>query len=172
MNAPRPTLQSMTSPSIPSASFFDMIDDAISGSDSTVAVTSRSAYSRLSAGAMLFVWPIRHSPSLSTSSVNRSTERSTRKPGIDSSLSSVPPVWPRPRPDTIGTHTPQAATAGASGIEILSPTPPVECLSILGRAIRDRSSTSPERVIASAQVASSRSSRPLKKIAISIAAIW
>jgi hypothetical protein len=42
-------------------------------------------------------------------------------------------VWPRPRPDTIGTATPHAATAGASGIEILSPTPPVECLSTLGR---------------------------------------
>ena len=43
MNAPLPTLQSITRPSMPSASFFDMIDDAISGSDSTVAVTSRSA---------------------------------------------------------------------------------------------------------------------------------
>jgi hypothetical protein len=84
----------------------------------------------------------------------------------------VPPVWPRPRPDTIGTHTPHAATAGASGIEILSPTPPVECLSILARGIADRSSTSPERSIASAHAASSRSSRPRKKIAISIAAIW
>ena len=67
--------------------------------------------------------------------VNRSTGRSTRNPGIDSSLSSVPPVWPSPRPDTIGTATPHAATAGASGIEILSPTPPVECLSILARAM-------------------------------------
>jgi len=38
MNAPRPTLQSITRPSMPSASFFDMIDDAIIGSDSTVAV--------------------------------------------------------------------------------------------------------------------------------------
>ena len=36
----------------------------------------------------------------------------------------------------------------------------------------DRSITSPERVIASAHVASSRSSRPRKKIAISIAATW
>ena len=68
----------------------------------------------------------------------------------------MPPVWPRPRPDTIGTATPHAATAGASGIEILSPTPPVECLSIFARLMRDRSITSPERVIASAHVASSR----------------
>jgi hypothetical protein len=43
MNAPPPTLQSRTRASIPSASFFDMIDEAMSGIDSTVAVTSRSA---------------------------------------------------------------------------------------------------------------------------------
>jgi hypothetical protein len=54
----------------------------------------------------------------------------------------------------------------------LSPTPPVECLSTFARFTFDRSITSPERVIASAHAASSRSSSPLKKIAISIAAIW
>ena len=43
MNAPDPTLTSSTSPSIPSASFFDMIDAAMSGMHSTVPVTSRSA---------------------------------------------------------------------------------------------------------------------------------
>jgi len=43
MNAPLPTLTSSTRASIPSASFFDMIDDEISGIDSTVAVASRSA---------------------------------------------------------------------------------------------------------------------------------
>jgi hypothetical protein len=35
-------------------------------------------------------------------------------------------------PDIIGTATPQAATSGASTIETLSPTPPVECLSTRG----------------------------------------
>ncbi len=43
MNAPRPTLTSSTSASMPSASFFDRIEAAMSGIDSTVAVTSRSA---------------------------------------------------------------------------------------------------------------------------------
>ena len=52
-----------------------------------------------------------------------------RKPGIDSSLSSVPPVWPRARPDIIGTTTPQAAASGARISDVLSPTPPVLCLS-------------------------------------------
>ena len=60
-----------------------------------------------------------------------STSRSMRKPGMASSLSSVPPVWPRPRPQTIGTGTPHAATSGARQIDTLSPTPPVECLSTL-----------------------------------------
>jgi hypothetical protein len=43
-------------------------------------------------------------------------------------------VWPSPRPDIIGTATPQAATSGASTSETLSPTPPVECLSMRGVA--------------------------------------
>ena len=42
-NAPWPTFTSSTSPSSPSASFFDMIDAVIKGNDGTVAVTSRSA---------------------------------------------------------------------------------------------------------------------------------
>ena len=43
MNAPSPTLTSSTIASAPAASFFDMIDEAMSGTMSTVAVTSRSA---------------------------------------------------------------------------------------------------------------------------------
>ena len=64
---------------------------------------------------------------------SRRCDSAARQPGIDSSLSSVPPVWPRPRPVSCGTATPQAATSGASGRVILSPTPPVECLSAVGR---------------------------------------
>ena len=51
MNAPLPTLTSSTSAAVPSAIFLDMIELAISGIDSTVPVTSRSAYSLRSAGA-------------------------------------------------------------------------------------------------------------------------
>ena len=46
----------------------------------------------------------------------------------------MPPVWPRPRPEIIGTQTPQAATSGAIISDVLSPTPPVECLSAFGLA--------------------------------------
>ena len=51
MNAPVPTLTSSTSADEPSAIFLLMIELAISGIDSTVPVTSRSAYSLRSAGA-------------------------------------------------------------------------------------------------------------------------
>ena len=47
-------------------------------------------------------------------------------------LSSVPPVWPRPRPDIIGTYIPAAANRGAKTKETQSPNPPVECLSRTG----------------------------------------
>ncbi len=43
MKAPRPTFTSMTRPSRPSASFFDKMLPVMSGTDSMVAVTSRSA---------------------------------------------------------------------------------------------------------------------------------
>ncbi len=51
MNAPEPTLTSSTRAPVPSAIFLLMIELAISGIASTVPVTSRSAYSFLSAGA-------------------------------------------------------------------------------------------------------------------------
>ena len=41
----------------------------------------------------------------------------------------MPPVWPSPRPDIIGTTAPQAAASGARMSDVLSPTPPVLCLS-------------------------------------------
>jgi hypothetical protein len=50
-------------------------------------------------------------------------------PGMDSSLSSVPPVNSSPRPESIGIFKPHAARAGVNGSEVLSPTPPVLCLS-------------------------------------------
>ena len=43
MNAPLPNFTSIANPSSPAASFFDRIDAVISGTDSTVAVTSRIA---------------------------------------------------------------------------------------------------------------------------------
>mmetsp|Transcript_29671 Transcript_29671/g.58772 ORF Transcript_29671/g.58772 Transcript_29671/m.58772 type:complete len:289 (+) Transcript_29671:6213-7079(+) len=52
INAPLPTFTSSTKPCSPAASFLDRIDAVIRSRLSTVPVTSRTAYSRLSAGAI------------------------------------------------------------------------------------------------------------------------
>ena len=70
------------------------------------------------------------------------------KPAKLSSLSSVPPVWPRPRPDILAMRTPCVATIGNRQSEVLSPTPPVECLSAFTPLMEERSSTSPLRTMA------------------------
>ena len=80
-------------------------------------------------------------------------------------------MWPRPRPDSWGTATPHAATSGASGSVILSPTPPVECLSAVGRDSVEKSIRSPDAIIAPVQRAISRRSIPLSRIAIASADI-
>ena len=51
IKAPSPYLTSNNIASLPAASFFDMIEDAINGIQETVAVTSRKAYIFLSAGS-------------------------------------------------------------------------------------------------------------------------
>ncbi len=52
MNAPDPTFTSNKIVLDPLASFFDIIDEAIKGTDPTVDVTSLKAYNFLSAGTM------------------------------------------------------------------------------------------------------------------------
>ena len=96
---------------------------------------------------------------------------------MDSSLSSVPPVWPSPRPDSCGTATPKTATSGASGRVILSPTPPVECLSLVAFTRRraaggeEKSIRSPEAIMAAVQREISARSMPLSRMAMFSAAI-
>ena len=98
------------------------------------------------------------SPTSCTCATKSSTESSTRKPGIDSSLSSVPPVWPSPRPLIFPTGTPHAATIGPTAIEVLSPTPPVECLSTTLRPSAPRRGRASRRCGSSRR--SARTSRP------------
>ena len=62
---------------------------------------------------------------------------------MDSNLSRVPPVCPNPRPLIFASLAPQAATIGPKTKEVLSPTPPVECLSTLIPSISLKSTTSP-----------------------------
>ena len=71
-------------------------------------------------------------------------------------------MWPSARPDIIGTTTPAAAARGATIRLVLSPTPPVECLSTFTPGISDRSTVSPERSMHSVSRLTSRSDMPEK----------
>lgn len=124
-----------------------------------------------SAGTISAVWPITDTLALLTVATNSSMLRFTWKPGKDSSLSRVPPVWPRPRPDILATGTPAAATRGASTMVVVSPTPPVLCLSTLMPSIPDRSTRVPLLTMASVSQAISRVFIPRKYTAIAQAAI-
>ena len=81
---------------------------------------------------------------------------------MDSNLSMVPPVCPNPRPDIFATFPPQAATIGAIASVVLSPTPPVLCLSTFTPSIPDKSIISPECAIANVKFPNSLSVIPLK----------
>ena len=132
----------------------------MSGMQPTVAVTSRSAYIFLSATAICPLWPMTAMPISLTWRKNSSCVRLVRVPGTASILSMVPPVWPRPRPLILAILTPQAATTGAMTSVVLSPTPPVECLSTLIPAMAERSTISPERAMTSVSAAVSASVMP------------
>ncbi len=85
----------------------------------------------------------------------------------------MPPVCPSPRPLIFPSGTPHAATIGPTEIDVLSPTPPVECLSTTLRpSAAPTSSVSPERIIASVSAKVSAPLSPLKKTAMHHAAIW
>ena len=166
INAPEPVLTSSTNASIPSASFLLMMLAQISGGLSTVPVTSRNAYILLSAGTISAVCPTMAHPQAPRTLINSAGERLTLNPGMDSSLSSVPPVWPSPRPLIIGTDNPPAATTGARISDVLSPTPPVECLSTFAPGTALKSITWPDFNIASVKAAVSASVIPRSKTAI------
>ena len=172
IRAPLPVFTSSTIASAPDASFLLMMEDTISGSESTVDVTSRRAYSVLSAGARCPVCAATTRPISFTWRMKSSTLIATDRPGMDSSLSSVPPVCPSPLPLIFATGAPQAAVSGASTSVVVSPTPPVECLSTLIPGMADRSATSPESRMARVSSVVSRSVIPFRRIAISSAASW
>ena len=156
---------------MPSAIFLLMIDEAISGMASTVPVMSRSAYSLPSAGARPEPAAQITPPTSRSWSNISSLLRLARQPGMLSSLSRVPPVWPSPRPESCGTATPNTATSGISGRVILSPTPPVECLSVVGLPRPSKLIRSPLAIIAMVMSRISRRVIPLRKIAMVIADI-
>src|SRR5680860_6197 len=118
MKAPAPALTSRTMVCAPAASFLDITLEAIRATDSTVAVTSRSAYSARSAGTRRSDCAATTQPTLRATASSSSLVSCTRMPGIDSSLSSVPPVCPSPRPASVTTAQPAAASRGATSIVV------------------------------------------------------
>ena len=158
--------------SAPEASFLDIILEAIRGKESTVPVTSLNAYNFLSAILIFSDWPIIEIPILLTCLIKASLDKLIENPGIDSSLSRVPPVKPSPLPDILATFSPKAATIGHKAREVLSPTPPVECLSAVIPLILLRLIISPECIIASVKLNVSVLVIPFNLIAISRAEDW
>ena len=120
----------------------------------------------MSAGTRLPLCPIIAILILLTLFINCSSVNSTEKPLKLSNLSIVPPVWPRPLPDIFATGIPRDATSGVKHIDVLSPTPPVECLSTLIPLILDKSITSPELTIDIVKLAVSLLDISLKKSVI------
>ena len=157
MNAPAPTFTSSTMVCAPLASFLDMMLLAISGKQATVAVTSRRAYNRPSAGARSLLWPTSARPISRACLRKAASESSPLQPGMLSSLSMVPPVCARPRPLILATVRPSAASIGVRIKLVLSPTPPVECLSTVSLRLL-RSNCSPLPAITSVRSATSRAS--------------
>ena len=172
MKAPEPALTSSTTASAPVAIFLLITELAINGIDSTVAVTSRSAYRRPSPGTSSGDCAATASPRSRTAATNASGSVDVVTPGIASSLSIVPPVWPSPRPDILATAAPAAASIGASASVVLSPTPPVLCLSTTGRSNPWKLSRRPLSASASVRARVSPSSSPRQHTAINQAAIW
>ena len=167
MNAPDPTLTSSTRADVPSAIFFDMIELAMRGIDSDgardVAERVELAIGRRQAG------PGRadHGPDARSWATISAGVRWARQPGMVSILSSVPPVWPSPLPESWGTAAPQAATSGHRGRRPLSPDPAGRVL--VDRGLRRRRTgrgARPLSIIVVVQVSSSRWSKPRNTMAI------
>ena len=75
-------------------------------------------------------------------------------------------MCPRPLPDIFDTFNPKVDIKGSSTNEVLSPTPPVLCLSTLIPSILDRSTVYPDSIMAFVKLKVSSSDIPLKYIAI------
>ena len=171
IKAPEPYFTSRSIQSAETANFLLIILEHISGMLSTVPVEFLRAYIFLSAGQRFSFCEIIEKPVLFTIDINSSSDISVRYPSILSSLSIVPPVCPRPLPDILGTYTPHAPTAGPIIRLVLSPTPPVLCLSTVIPFIRLKSRISPLSRIARVSSAVSESVSELRHTAISHADI-
>ena len=149
-----------------------MMLDAIKGIDSVVPVTSLRAYITLSSGVKFLVWETTAKPVSSTCFINFSSDKATLKPGMLSSLSIVPPVIPNPLPLILAIFMPNDAHIGPIIIVVVSPIPPVECLSTKFSIFSPKWSSSPLFKNISVKARVSVKFIPLITIAIKRALIW
>ncbi len=91
---------------------------------------------------------------------------------MDSSLSRVPPVWPSPLPESLATARPSDAASGTKARVTPSATPPVECLSTVGRDSPVSATVRPDSTMALVRANVSPGSSPRMNAAIRNAAAW
>jgi len=120
---------------------------------------------------MSAVWAELAKPVRRRLSRNASASSSTLSPGTDENLSMVPPVCPSPRPLNMAHGTPQAATMGPRISVVLSPTPPVLCLSTLRPGTDERSIRAPESLISRVSARVSSVLMPRQQMAMSSAQV-
>ena len=170
IKAPLPQVTSNSNFLAPAAIFLLIILEAINGILFVQAIVSLKAYIFLSAGAKFKVCVIKLIPISFTFFLNSSMLIPVLYPGIDSNLSAVPPVNPNPLPDIFATGIPTEDNIGIKIKVILSPTPPVLCLSTVFEDISLKSNISPEFAIAIVKFTVSSLVIPFIHIAITNAA--
>ena len=158
---------------MPSAIFLLMIDAQMSGMLSTVPVTSLSAYSFRSAGAISDVWPMSAHPIVDTAVFNSSRESRSRNPGIDFELVERAA---RMAQTAARHHRHERAARGSERGEderrLVADAAGAVLVDRDAAADSGSSTRTPDRTIASVSAAVSSAVMPRRRIAISSADAW
>ncbi len=162
MNEPFPYFTSTTRLSAPAASFRLKTLAVINGRLGMLPHFCRRAKRVESVGAISLSCSMIAQPILFSWSTKSPRSIFFLKPLIAESFWSVLISNSSSTPLIVGITTPQAAARGANTMLVLSPTPPVENLSIFGRLSLVKSIISPESIISSAKVAVSCADIPWK----------
>ena len=121
---------------------------------------------------MSSVWPMMTQPTDDRMLRNEDSSSPTSKPGIDSSLSSVPPEWPSARPEIIGTFSPASRRERRDDERRLVADAPVLCLSTFVPGTSSRSRIVPLRSMISVRARVSSRVMPFTATAMRKAETW
>ena len=150
---PLPHFTSTTTPSAPAASLRLSVPAVINGMEGIAPIFFRRSKRIDSTGEISSCRSANAHPSLRTWSVKSSKSISVLTFGIAFNFSVVEVKCSSSSPFIMGMATPEAAANGPRTKVVLSPTPPVEYFSILGRETSIISITSPESIISSVKLA-------------------